>query len=122
MPFREFMSRMESYYPALKRHRTRGLHIDPIFCDGCCESMTRGSDRARYMGKTLMLPGGHISPAMEETFNGGDQYRLVLNENRTMAALVNYTTGRGIRPTEDGNAWETFRPEDQITQPDLETG
>ena len=117
MPFAEYIARMEGYYPNLKRHRIRELHIDPIFCEDCCNEMSRGSDRARYMGKTLMRPGGTISPDMEETFNKNEVYRLVLKDNRTMAALVSYSTGGGIRPTEDGNGWEGFLPEESEWDP-----
>ena len=52
MPIEEFMERMESYSPALKRHR-RLPHNGFVFCQECCQCMKTGGDRARYIGKTI---------------------------------------------------------------------
>ena len=107
MPFSEFMGKMERYYPRLGIHRKYTIHIDPIFCEGCVYEMARASDRVRYMGKTLMTPSQAVDTKMEEVFRGNADWEPVLNEDRTVRALVSRETGASIIPSDDGREWTT---------------
>lgn len=85
MPYDEFMGRMEFYYDDLRFHRKTEKHFDPIFCSDCCALMSRGSDRARYMGKSVLAVDREVEFKASQWEEPGTSergpYIVVINED-----------------------------------------
>ena len=111
MPFGEFMQRMAGYSAGLRIHRERDRHLDPLFCQSCCDRMERGMDRVRYLGKTI-LPGVKVGSREKAILAANTEVTVVYNEDGSLHHITVNETGGQIRPSDDGRGWQGFTPEE----------